>query len=58
MILSRPEGYEVLSVLMWSNRPQECKSPTKPRVELAGGFIHSADVKTLMPMLLTSGKTH
>lgn len=47
MILNRPWGCEVLRVVMPSNRPQECKSSTKPRVELAGGLAHSSDVNIL-----------
>ena len=47
MILNRPLGCEVLRVVMPSNRPQECKSSTKPRVELAGGLAHSLNVNTL-----------
>lgn len=50
-ILNRPWGGKVLRGVMWSNRPQECKSPTEPRVEPAGGLARSSDVR----MLLGSG---
>lgn len=47
MILNSSWGCEVLRAIMQSNRPQECKSPTKPEVELAGGLSYSSDVNTL-----------
>lgn len=47
MILNSSWGCEVLRVIMQSNRPQECKSSTEPKVELAGGLSYSSDVNTL-----------
>lgn len=47
MMLNSSCGCEVLRAIMQSNRPQECKSSTKPKVELAGGLSYSSDVNTL-----------
>lgn len=47
MILNSSWDCEVLREIMQSNRPQECKSSTKPKVELAGGLSYSSDVHTL-----------